>query len=248
MQQSVPPPSADPEEMRRFERLADTWWDADGPFWPLHRLNALRAGYLRDELARHFGREPRRDAPLSGLQVLDIGCGGGILSESMARLGADVTGIDVVERNVAIAARHAEQSGLAIDYRAQGVEQLEGGELFDVVLNMEVVEHVVALDPFMTACASRVRPGGVMVIATLNRTLKAWLFAIVGAEYVTNMLPRGTHQYARFIKPSEMARWARVAGLEPRDVSGMRFNPLARSFRIAPPTDLNYIALFQRGE
>ena len=246
MQQSVPPPSADPEEMRRFERLADTWWDTDGPFWPLHRLNALRAGYLRDELAHHFGREPRGDAPLSGLRVLDIGCGGGILSESMDRLGAEVTGIDVVERNVAIAARHAEQSGLAIDYRAQGVEQLEEGELFDVVLNMEVVEHVTTLEPFMAACASRVRPGGVMVVATLNRTLKAWLFAIVGAEYVLGWLPRGTHQWRRFVTPAEVGTLCRASGLEVIRRTGVRMNPFSRQLHLTRSEAVNYMLMAAR--
>lgn len=246
MPDTVQSTSADPEEMRRFERLAETWWDADGPFWPLHRLNALRTGYLRGQLSRHFGRDPTADAPLAGLRVLDIGCGGGILSESLARLGAQVTGIDVVGRNIAIAARHADASGLAIDYRATGVEQLGDVPPFDVVLNMEVVEHVVGLETFMTACAARVRPGGVMVVATLNRTLKAWLFAIVGAEYVLGWLPRGTHQWRKFVTPKEIGALCRAGGLEVVARTGVRMNPFTRQLHLARSLAVNYMLIAER--
>jgi 2-polyprenyl-6-hydroxyphenyl methylase/3-demethylubiquinone-9 3-methyltransferase len=238
--------SADPEEMRRFERLAETWWDAGGPFWPLHRLNALRTGYLRDRLAAHFQRDPRTARPLEGLRVLDIGCGGGILSESMARLGARVTGIDVVARNVAIATRHSAAEGLAIDYRAVGVEQLGGEAPFDVVLNMEVVEHVSGLEGFMAGCAARVRPGGVMVVATLNRTLKAWLFAIVGAEYVLGWLPRGTHRWGKFVTPQEIEALCRTGGLEVVTRTGVRMNPFTRQLHLARSLAVNYMLIAAR--
>jgi len=239
------PPSADPEEMRRFERLAATWWDPAGPFWPLHRLNALRTGWLRERLSGHFGRDPAAPAPLDGLRVLDIGCGGGILSESMARLGAQVTGIDIVARNVAIAQRHAGEQGLAIDYRACGVEQLEA-EPFDVVLNMEVVEHVADLPGFMAACCAQVRAGGVMVVATLNRTPKSWLFAIVGAEYVLGWLPRGTHQWRRFRTPAEIEALCRSGGLTVRDRTGVRMNPLTRELHLCGSQAVNYMLLAER--
>ena len=239
------PPSADPEEMRRFERLAATWWDPAGPFWPLHRLNALRTGWLRERLAGHFGRDPGAPAPLDGLRVLDIGCGGGILSESMARLGAQVTGIDIVARNVAIARRHAEGQGLAIDYRAQAVEQL-GDTPYDVVLNMEVVEHVADLPGFMDACGRQVRAGGVMVVATLNRTPKSWLFAIVGAEYVLGWLPRGTHQWRRFVTPGEAEGLCRAGGLEVVARTGVRMNPLTRELHLCRSLAVNYMLLAVR--
>ena len=239
-------PSADPEEVRRFERIAETWWDADGPFWPLHRLNALRSGYLREHLAAHFGRDPLVASPLAGLRVLDIGCGGGILAESMARLGARVTGIDIVARNVAIATRHARATGLDIDYRPVAVESLGDEAPFDVVLNMEVVEHVSGLEAFMASCAARVRPGGLMVVATLNRTLKAWLFAIVGAEYVLRWLPRGTHQWRKFVTPAEIEAHCHAGGLEVTRRTGVRMNPFSRQLHLTRSEAVNYMLIAAR--
>ena len=202
--------NVDPEEAARYAALASTWWDPRGPFWPLHRLNALRTEYLRQELSRMFAREPGKNTPLAGLEVLDVGCGGGILSESMARLGARVHGIDVVERNIAIAAGHAADSGLEVRYETCTVSSLVArGLAYDVVLNMEVVEHVPDVKAFMADCAHLVKPGGAMAVATINRTPRAWLFAIFGAEYVLRWLPRGTHQWRRFVTPLEVESSAR---------------------------------------
>jgi 2-polyprenyl-6-hydroxyphenyl methylase/3-demethylubiquinone-9 3-methyltransferase len=243
MKEGTLPSSADPDELRRFERLAESWWDPAGPFWPLHRLNALRTGYLSVRLADHFGRDADATEPLSGLRVLDVGCGGGILSESMARLGATVTGIDVVERNVAIASGHARLSGLSIDYRTCSVEQLAGEPGFDVVLNMEVVEHVVALESFMAACTAQVAPTGVMVVATLNRTARSWLFAIIGAEYVLGWLPRGTHRWWKFRTPREIGALCEVNGLDVTELTGVRMNPFTRRLSLSTSLAVNYMLI-----
>ena len=185
----------DPAEVEFYSKLAATWWNPDGPFWPLHKLNALRTDYLRSSLYRLFGRDESSHRPLHGLRVLDIGCGGGILSESIAATGASVLGIDVVERNIHIARQHAENHELDLEYRLVTAEELAAaGQQFDIVLNMEVVEHVANLSLFVESAARMVRPGGVMAVATINRTLRSWAFAIVGAEYVLRWLPRGTHQ------------------------------------------------------
>ena len=235
---SAPASNVDHAEVAKFEALASRWWDPESEFWPLHRMNPCRLDYLDERVG------------LAGKRVLDVGCGGGLLSEAMAQRGATVTAIDKGEAPLTVARLHQHESGVEVDYRQAAAEELVADEAgrYDLVTCLELLEHVPEPDSTIRACARLLKPGGWACFSTINRTPQAWLFAIVGAEYVVNMLPRGTHQYARFIKPSEMARWARVAGLEARDVSGMRFNPLARSFRIAPPTDLNYIALFQRGE
>jgi 2-polyprenyl-6-hydroxyphenyl methylase/3-demethylubiquinone-9 3-methyltransferase len=192
--------TVDPAEIARFSAIADEWWDPNGKFKPLHRFTPTRLEYIRGRIAGHFGRDALAPKPLAGLRLLDIGCGGGLLCEPMARLGASVVGADAAERNVKTAAVHAERQGLAIDYRHTTAEALaEAGELFDVVLNMEVVEHVADVAAFMGACARLVRPGGLMVVATLNRTAKAFALAIVGAEYVLGWLPRGTHTWSKFV-------------------------------------------------
>ena len=222
--------------------MAATWWDATGPFWPLHKLNALRLEYIRDHLCRHFGRDADAALPLLGLRVIDVGCGGGILAESMARLGADVTGIDVVERNIAVAKLHAPESGLDIDYRqVTASEMMAAGHVFDVVLNMEVVEHVADVDAFMHDCNRLVADGGAMFVATINRTLLAWLFAIVGAEYVLRWLPRGTHRWGMFRKPAEIRELLREGGLDVVDNVGVAANPVARSLRQVRSTQVNYM-------
>ncbi len=186
--------SVDPEEVAYYSRLADTWWDTAGPFWPLHRLNALRSDYIRRVLCEAFDRDAGAPQPLEGLTLLDVGCGGGILSEAMAKLGASVDGIDVVERNIVVAEHHAEGAGLPLRYELVTAEALaERGARYDAVLNMEVVEHVADLPGFMQACCALVKPAGLMFIATINRTLLSYAFAIVGAEYVLRWLPRGTH-------------------------------------------------------
>ena len=244
----LPMDNVDPEEARRYAALASTWWDPRGPFWPLHRLNALRTHYLRNKLSRMFGREPDEHSPLKGLEVLDVGCGGGILSESMARLGARVHGIDVVERNIAIASGHAAGSELKVRYETCTVSSLAARELaYDVVLNMEVVEHVPDVKAFMADCARLTKPGGAMAVATINRTPRAWLFAIFGAEYVLRWLPRGTHQWRRFVTPSEVESLLSSAGLQTVQRTGVKVNPFNRKMSLTRSLAVNFMLLARRG-
>lgn len=236
--------TADEADVARFQAIADEWWDAKGKFRPLHRINPVRTTFIRDHITAHFGMNPDADRPLEGLKLLDIGCGGGLLSEPMARLGAAVTGIDAGEKNIAVAKLHAEQMGLPIDYRHVLPEAL--GELdgtFDVVLNMEVVEHVADLDVFLGASAGLVRPGGCMVITTLNRTLKSLALAKIGAEYILRWLPIGTHDWKKFVRPSELARGLSPHGVEITHLEGMVFNPLNDTWRLdAHDLGVNYLA------
>ncbi len=240
-------PNVDPREAAQFARLADTWWDAEGPFWPLHRLNRLRTGYIRDQLCLRLGRDPNAPAPLAGLEILDVGCGGGILSESVAELGAVVRGIDAVERNVAIARRHAAARGLDVAYEEGTAEALAArGERFDVVLNMEVVEHVPDVPSFMSACAELVRPGGTMFVATINRTLASFALAIVGAEYVLRWLPRGTHRWTWFPRPEDLERHLEQAGMPVVARTGVRVNPLTKRFALTSIMAVNYMLVAAR--
>ena len=242
--------TVDDAETAKFAAMAEEWWDPDGKFRPLHKFNPVRLEFLRDRICARFGRDPHGDRPLQGLAVADIGCGGGLLSEPLTRLGATVTGIDASEKTVRIAALHAETMGLDIDYRCDTVEHMAArGEAFDVVLNMEVVEHVADLGVFLAASAALVKPGGMMAIATLNRTLKAWGLAIVGAEYVLGWLPRGTHDWKKFVRPSELAAPLRRAGLQIEEITGMAYNPLRDRWSVAPrDLDVNYLAVAVRGE
>lgn len=234
--------TVDEREIAFYTRMAEAWWDQTGPFWPLHKLNKLRTVYIRDKLCRHFSLDASAAKPLCGLRVLDVGCGGGILSESMAKLGADVTGIDVVEKNIAIATLHARQNDLAIDYRLCTASTLsESGSDFDVVLNMEVVEHVADVPAFMTDCARLTAEDGVMFVATINRTPKAWLFAIVGAEYILRWLPRGTHRWKLFRKPAEITQLLADGGLSVVETVGVAANPFARSLSMVRSTAVNYM-------
>lgn len=238
----------DPEEVAYFERLAHRWWDTDGPFWPLHRLNAFRVEYIRRHLAATFDRDPAAERPLEGLQILDIGCGGGILSESMAALGASVTGIEITEKNVRVAQLHAQWSGLSIDYRLMTVEDLaKAGEQFDVVLNMEVVEHVEHLADFLADCGRLVRPGGLMFVASINRTLAAYLIAIIGAERVLRWLPKGTHHYRKLVRPAQVLNglgdWFTL-----KDQTGVRVNPFNRVFSYTGWMGVNYMLLMQTND
>ncbi|MGE5147788.1 MAG: bifunctional 2-polyprenyl-6-hydroxyphenol methylase/3-demethylubiquinol 3-O-methyltransferase UbiG [Candidatus Eiseniibacteriota bacterium] len=235
--------TVDTAEIDRFSALADAWWDPEGEFRPLHRLNPVRLAYVRDRVIGHFGLDPKARKPLDGLKLLDVGCGGGLISEPMARLGAAITGIDAAERNIAVAAAHAAESGLAIDYRATTVEDLaETGARFDVVLALEIVEHVADPDLFLEACGAVLKPGGVLVLSTLNRTAKAFALAIVGAEYVLRWLPRGTRDWRKFLRPSELGAGLRRAGLELADLTGIAYNPLNDKWTLGRDLDVNYLA------
>jgi 2-polyprenyl-6-hydroxyphenyl methylase/3-demethylubiquinone-9 3-methyltransferase len=239
--------SIDPREVDFYTGLADTWWDRQGPFWPLHRLNELRVQWIRDRLVDHFGRSPTAAAPLTGLRVLDVGCGGGILAESMARLGAAVYGIDVVEKNLTIARLHAERVGLDVRYEHATAEAMFArGERFDVVLNMEVVEHVADFPGFMAACSGLVRPGGAMFVSTINRTPLSWLFAIVGAEYVLGWLPKGTHRWSLFRRPREVSALLERDGLTVQSETGVRVNPFNRHFSLQRNMAVNFMQFATR--
>jgi 2-polyprenyl-6-hydroxyphenyl methylase/3-demethylubiquinone-9 3-methyltransferase len=233
----------DPAEIERFSRIAEEWWDPAGKFAPLHRLNPVRLGYLRDRAAGHWQRDPLSGHPLDGLDLLDIGCGGGLLSEPVARLGARVTGIDAAERNIATAALHAEGQGLAIDYRATTAEALAAtGKQYDIVLALEIVEHVADVELFLQCCGNLVKPGGLMFLSTLNRTAKAWALAIVGAEHVLRWIPRGTHDWKKFLKPSEVVRGLRGGGIEAREIVGVVYSPLTRAWSLnRRDLDVNYM-------
>jgi len=240
-------PTIDQREVDYYTRLAEQWWDESGKFWPLHRLNALRVGYLKRRICSHFERDPAQARPLDGLRIVDIGCGGGILAESMARLGAGVHGIDVVEKNIEVARRHARQSELPIDYRLVTVEELAAsGEHYDVVLNMEVVEHVADLPLFLSACNRLLGARGLQFIATINRNPWSWLIAIVGAEYVLGWLPRGTHRWRRFVRPGELEALLDRDGLRIDDATGVAVNPLNRQFSLTPQLAVNYMLCASR--
>jgi len=236
--------NVDPAEVRRFAALAEEWWNPDGRFRAMHRFNPVRRNYILDRIAAHFARDHGADAGFGELRVLDVGCGAGLLCEPLARRGAEVVGIDATARNIEIARWHAAQEGLDIDYRhSLAADVLASGERYDVVLNTEVVEHVVDPGQLMAECSALVRPGGIMVVATLNRTLRAFALAIVGAEYVLNWLPRGTHDWRRFLRPAEISAMLMANGLTTTEVTGVSFNPLARRWRLSGDTGVNYMLL-----
>jgi 2-polyprenyl-6-hydroxyphenyl methylase/3-demethylubiquinone-9 3-methyltransferase len=241
--------SVDPREVERFAGMAAKWWDPHGPMAPLHKLNPLRVGYIRDRAAERFSRDVKFMGCLKGLRILDIGCGAGILSEPLARLGADTVGIDPAAENIEAARLHAGESGVIIDYRATTAETLAAaGERFDVVLAMEVVEHVVDVPAFVATCASMVKPGGLLVMATLNRTLKSFALAIVGAEYILRWLPRGTHQWDKFVKPEELETAIEDADLRVIGERGVIYNPLADRWQLSSDMDVNYMLAAARDE
>jgi 2-polyprenyl-6-hydroxyphenyl methylase/3-demethylubiquinone-9 3-methyltransferase len=241
--------TVDPAEVAKFERMAAEWWSADGKFRPLHKFNPIRLSYIRDVAVEHFSRDAKAGRPFTGLRLLDIGCGGGILSEPMARLGFDVTGIDPSATNIEVAKLHATKSDLAIDYRATTAEALsEKGERFDVVLAMEVVEHVADLGAFIESSAALVKPDGLLFVATINRTPKAFALAIVGAEYVLRWLPRGTHDYSKLVRPSELESALGKAGLEVSERIGVRYNPVTDRWSRTDDLDVNYTIVAEKRE
>ncbi len=230
--------NVDPEEIAKFERLATRWWDPHAEFKPLHDLNPLRLKFINERSA------------LKDKTVLDVGCGGGILAEGMAELGAKVTGIDLGEAPLAVAKLHLKESKYQIEYRNISAEDMarEQPASYDVVTCMEMLEHVPDVGSTISACAQLVKPGGHVFFSTINRNPKSWLFAIVGAEYVLNLLPRGTHEYLKFIKPSELERWARNAGLSVREFTGMHYNPITRHYSLGPGVEVNYFAYCTRAD
>ncbi|ARE83577.1 MULTISPECIES: bifunctional 2-polyprenyl-6-hydroxyphenol methylase/3-demethylubiquinol 3-O-methyltransferase UbiG [Roseovarius] len=233
----------DPTEVAKFEAMAAEWWDPNGKFKPLHMLNPCRLDYITTQIAAEFDRDLRDQTPFAGLRLLDIGCGGGLLSEPMARLGATVVGADAAPRNIPVAQVHAAQSGLDIDYRHTTAEDLAAaGEQFDVVLNMEVVEHVADPLTYLTACQQLLKPGGLHICSTINRNPKSYAMAIVGAEYVMRWLPKGTHDWAKFITPDELYDLLRNAALEPVDRKGFVFNPITWGWRLSDrDLSVNYV-------
>ena len=233
----------DPDEVAKFEAMAAEWWDPNGKFKPLHMMNPCRLDYITTQIAGEFERDVKTPNPFEGLRILDIGCGGGLLSEPMARLGAEVVGADAAERNIPVAQVHAEQSGLDIDYRNTTAEALAAaGEQFDVVLNMEVVEHVADPLAYLTACRELLKPGGLHICSTINRNPKSYAMAIFGAEVVMRWLPKGTHEWSKFITPDELFDLLTKAGLEPVDRKGFVFNPVLWSWSISPrDLSVNYV-------
>lgn len=230
-------PNADPRELARFEALASRWWNPQGPMKALHEINPLRLDYIDER------------APLKGARVLDVGCGGGLLSEGMARRGAQVLGIDLARASLDVAAAHAREHEIEVEYGCQSAEQLAAEQpgAFEIVTCLEMLEHVPAPAQVVSACARAVQPGGTVFFSTINRNLKSFLLAIVGAEHVLGMLPRGTHEYEKLIRPSELAAWCRDAGLQVLDVTGLHYNPLTRSFSLGGNVDVNYFVETQRG-
>jgi 2-polyprenyl-6-hydroxyphenyl methylase/3-demethylubiquinone-9 3-methyltransferase len=237
----------DEEEIARFSRMSGQWWDARGPMAALHKFNPVRLAYIRDRVAEHFDRDAKRLDSLAGLRILDIGCGGGILSEPLARLGAAVVGADPSASNIAVAQHHAAQAGLAIDYRSTTAEALaEAGEMFDVVLAMEVVEHVADVGLLVDLAGAMVKPGGLLFVATLNRTMKSFALAIVGAEYILRWLPRGTHQWEKFVSPNELEIAIAQAGLEITDETGVMYNLFADRWQLTSDMDVNYMVVAEK--
>jgi 2-polyprenyl-6-hydroxyphenyl methylase/3-demethylubiquinone-9 3-methyltransferase len=234
--------SARADEVSRFAAMAQDWWDPSGPVKPLHKLNPFRVAFLSSRLARHFGRDLENPSPFEGLRLLDLGCGGGLVTEPMARLGFAVTAIDASEDSIAVARAHAEEQGLTIDYRQALPEELTAEkEGFDVVLALEIVEHVSNINDFLGLAASLVRPGGALMGATVNRTTKSWLFGIVGAEFILRWLPAGTHDWNRFVKPSEFAAGLRRQGVEIKEFEGLAYNPLRDAWSPTRDLSVNYL-------
>ncbi|MGH6854276.1 MAG: bifunctional 2-polyprenyl-6-hydroxyphenol methylase/3-demethylubiquinol 3-O-methyltransferase UbiG [Aestuariivirga sp.] len=234
--------SLDPSEVEKFSKMAAEWWNPKGKFGVLHVFNPVRLQYIKEQVCARFGRDPFDRRPFAGLRFLDIGCGGGLLTEPMARLGAEIVGVDPSEKNIKTARVHAEEQELAIDYRTGTAEELEAaGEVFDVILNMEVIEHVTDPQAFTRVCAAMLKPQGLMFVATINRTLKAFGLAIIGAEYVLGWLPKGTHQWEKFITPEELKGWLGENGVAVKDETGVTYSPFRNEWRKSRDMDVNYM-------
>ncbi len=252
MSETVPvqkpsPTTIDPAEVARFDAIARTWWDASGPMAVLHKFNPVRVAYIRDAAVAHFGRDITALEPLAGLSIVDVGCGGGVLSEPLARLGGDVLGLDPAPTNIAVAQRRAEATGGSAQFKQGTIEaEIAAGARFDIVLAMEVVEHVADVDAFVSACCAAVKPGGLLVMATLNRTLRAYALAIIGAEYVLRWLPRGTHDWNRFVTPDELSDAISAHGLGVKEAKGVVFNPLSDRWSLSADTAVNYMLLAKK--
>jgi len=237
----------DPAEVARFDAIARDWWDPKGPMAVLHKFNPVRLAFVRDEACAHFGRDPKQMKTLAGLSLVDIGCGGGVLSEPLARLGAEVTGLDPAPTNIAVASAHAEKGGLPIDYREETIEAVvAAGQRFDIVLAMEVVEHVADVEAFVAACCAAVKLDGLLIMATLNRTLKSYALAIVGAEYLLRWLPRGTHDWEKFVTPDELGGAIAANGFTVGTQTGVVYNPLTARWSAARDMDVNYMLAASR--
>jgi len=235
--------TVDPAELAKFEAMAAEWWDPNGKFRPLHLMNPCRLDYITKQIAAEFNRNLAEPMPFKGLLIIDIGCGGGLLSEPLTRLGADVLGADAAEKNIKVAKLHAEQDGLKIDYRAVTAEALaDAGERFDVVVNMEVVEHVADPQDYLMECSNLLKPGGLHICSTINRNAKSFTMAIIGAEYVMRWLPKGTHEWNKFISPDELFEFIEKAGMQPIDRKGFVFNPISWSWKISDSDlSVNYV-------
>lgn len=239
--------SVDEKEIQKFTAMADEWWDESGKFKPLHKFNPVRVSYIQNVIEQHFGLNKKKSydpsLPLKNIRILDVGCGGGLMSESLAALGAKVLGIDAGEKNVKIAATHAKKTGVTVEYSYSSVEELveKNTKPFDVVLNLEVLEHVSDVHSFIQSSATLVKPGGLQFMATINRTPKAYALAIIGAEYILRWLPRGTHEWSKFLKPSEIAEHLRGSDMEVQEVKGMTYNPLLDAWSLSNDTAVNYL-------
>ena len=241
-------PSLDPSEVEKFSKMAAEWWNPKGKFGVLHVFNPVRLQFIKEQVCARMGRDPLERRPFEGLRLLDIGCGGGLLTEPMARLGANIVGVDPSEKNIKTASVHAGEMELGIDYRVGTAEDLAGaGEQFDVILNMEVIEHVSDPRAFAGTCCAMLKPGGLMFVATLNRTLKSFGLAIIGAEYILGWLPKGTHQWEKFITPEELKGWLGENGVAVRQETGVVYRPLSREWRVSRDMDVNYMVVGEKG-
>ena len=232
------------KEIEKFSKIAEEWWDPNGKFKPLHKFNPIRISYIKENIINTFNLKNKKDNPLSEIKILDVGCGGGLLSEPLSRLGAEVFGIDASDNNIKIAKLHAKKSNLNIKYFCSSPEKFKIKNEFDVILNMEIVEHVEDVDFFLKSCSKLLKKGGIMFVATLNKTLKSYLFAIIGAEYILKWLPIGTHEWEKFVKPDELINFLNKFSLKLTDLKGVKFDLLNNDWKFSADTSVNYIAKF----